>query len=88
MLSGQAVLDLSKPGPADEDVKHWRKWVEVHSRIGVNVEEEVCKELFETGTWSADELEDVDQNWSRIVWVAAGNVNDEESRMIVDYEEA
>lgn len=35
-------------------------------------------ELRESGAWDNDELADDDANWQRLIWIAAGNINDEE----------
>lgn len=39
--------------------------------------DDIRAELKEYGAWDADELADNDANRERIVWIAAGNINNE-----------
>jgi hypothetical protein len=42
--------------------------------------ENLAAELKEYGAWEADDLLDDKTNWERIVWIAAGNIAEENKR--------
>ena len=77
-LPGEAVQDIAQPGDAGPAVSYWE------SRI-INEWPERCTpdairaELAEHGAWDDDELQDAGANWQRIIWIAAGNIAEEES---------
>jgi hypothetical protein len=72
-LPEQCVRDCSGPGAADEPVAFWA------GKLGCPIEPETLKaELKEYGAWDAEELGDHDDNWRRIIWIAACNIREEE----------
>lgn len=75
-LPGKAVDDCSHSGPCDDDVAHWESRV---VRPENCTPEALREELDEYGAWSAEELADDAANWERIVWIACGNVSEEEN---------
>ena len=79
-LSGQCVLDCSHSGQCDDDVAYWTPFVlaqierdDFHNKPTVD---KVRHELNEMGAWNDDQLSDDDENWERLIWIAAGNIAD------------
>ncbi len=70
----EAARDCSHSGACDEDVEHWADLV---TRPAECTPEALRAELREYGAWGSEELADDEANWRRIVWIAAGNINDE-----------
>jgi len=81
-LSGQCVLDCSHSGPCDADVAYWvpivRQQVDTDAFPNAPTPDSIRDELRESGPWDETELQDDEQNWHRLVWIAAGNIRDEE----------
>jgi hypothetical protein len=81
-LPGQCVLDCSHSGPCDNDVAHWaplvRQQVEKDAFPRQPTPDTIREELREYGAWDNQELADDDQNWHRLIWIAASNIRDEE----------
>jgi hypothetical protein len=67
----EAARDMSGPGPADEAVAYWSGRV---YRPPTVTPAELAAELKEYGAWDADQLKDDDENWQRILWIAATNI--------------
>jgi hypothetical protein len=63
------------------DVAHWvplvRAQIEADNFTNKPTAETIRAELKEYGAWDAAELSNDDDNFSRLVWCAACNVNDE-----------
>ena len=70
----EAVRDCHHQGQCDADVECWASKV---NRPADCTPEALRAELEEYGAWDAEELADDDQNWRRIVWIAAGNIQEE-----------
>lgn len=75
-LPGEAVGDCSHSGQCDADVARWAPRITRPARCTVDA---LREELAEYGAWDAEELADDAANWRRIVWIAAGNISEEES---------
>jgi hypothetical protein len=82
-LPGQCVIDCSHSGQCDEDVAHWvskvRALVESDNFPNRPTTEKIRAELQECGAWDDEELSDEDQNWHRLVWIAANNVAEDDA---------
>jgi len=82
-LPGECVSDCSHSGPCDGDVAYWvpkiKAQVEADNFRNRPTADSIRAELKEYGAWDADELADDEQNWHRLVWTAANNVNEEET---------
>lgn len=87
-MPGEAVLDIAKPGPADDAVKFWQDDAEFlawdptameWTADKLKISEAIRAELKEYGAWDAEELSDDEQNISRIAWIAAGNISEDET---------
>ena len=83
-IPGQAVMDCSHSGPCDDDVEHWAPKVMAQAQVdnfpNKPTAAKIRAELKEYGAWDADELEDDDANWRRLVWIAACNIADDDAR--------
>ncbi len=74
-LPALAVGDCSHQGACDDDVAAWAPRIERPANI---TPEALANELHEYGAWDADELSDDAANWRRLIWLAAGQIQDEE----------
>lgn len=72
-----AIEDCSHQGKCDEDVAYWAKEIERPAEI---TPEKLAAELKEYGAWDAEELADDDQNWHRLIWIAAGNLKEDKCK--------
>ena len=75
-LPGDCVADCSHSGPCDADVVHWAPLV---TRPADCTPDALRAELKEYGAWDADELADDAANWRRILWIAAGNISEDDA---------
>ena len=74
-LPDQAVGDCSHSGACDQDVAHWSTRIDRPAEI---TPEKLAAELREYGAWDVWELADDSANWQRLIWIAAGNIQEEE----------
>ncbi len=70
----QCVTDCHHQGQCDEDVEYWQGKIDL-SHIP---DDKLAAELKGYGAWDSDELKDRVANERRIIWLAAGNIQDEE----------
>jgi len=75
-IPGSAVLGCSHSGQCDSDVAHHAPKI---YRPASCTPMALRNELKEYGAWDENELGDDEANWGRIVWIAAGNIRDEDS---------
>ena len=75
-LPGECVAACSHSGPCDADVAHWAPLV---TRPANCTPDALRAELHEYGAWDADELADDAANWARILWIAAGDIAEDDS---------
>lgn len=61
-------------GDCEPDVMHWVDSNEIEWGIS---DEDIRKDLDDSGGWEEDELNDIQANRRRILWIAASNVQDE-----------
>lgn len=71
------VRNCSHSGPCDEDVKRSMELPEVKAELAEIDPIQLRKELSEYGAWDDDQLLNHDDNLERILWIAAGNIDDE-----------
>ena len=74
-LPDDAAASCYHQGACDSDVEYWSNRVTRPDEI---TPEKLAAELKEYGAWDAEELADDAANWCRIIWLAAGNIQDEE----------
>lgn len=72
-MPDEAVADCHHQGACDDDVEYWEKKIDL-SHIPAS---KIRAELKEYGAWDDDELADETVNRQRIIWIAAGNIQDE-----------
>ncbi len=81
-LPGEAVEACSHSGQCYADVAHWapiiRAQMEKDNFPNRPTPDKIRAELAEYGAWDAAELADDEANWRRLIWLAAGNIQDEE----------
>lgn len=70
----ECASDCHHQGACDEDVAYWAKKLDRPDSI---TPELLKSELKEYGAWNEEELTDDDQNWHRLIWIAAGNLQEE-----------
>lgn len=83
--SGRIELELTReqaesaahPGPCDDDVAALRRDPGIAAQLEAIDPEVLREELREYGAWDAGELQDHDQNLSRILWLLAGDAVEE-----------
>ncbi len=87
-LPERAVSECNHQGQCDEDVAYWAgaNWQGVTripriTRPAEITSEKLKAELKEYGAWDDEELNDDDANWKRIIWLAAGNIQEEEREL-------
>jgi hypothetical protein len=73
-LPDAAVPDCSHQGACDEDVAYWSARIQ---RPGIITPALLAAELKEYGAWDDEQLADDDDNWQRLIWIAAGNIREE-----------
>ena len=67
----------SHPGPCDADVEALIKTPAIARQLLQIDYADIVAELREYGAWDDVELRDLPANARRIVWIAAGNINEE-----------
>jgi hypothetical protein len=77
-LPDQAILDCAHSGPCDEDVNYWAPRINRPEAITAEV---LRAELKECGAWDTEELTDDSVNWERLIWLAAGQIKDEQKEL-------
>lgn len=73
-MSDEAVTDCAHSGDCLADVQYWAPIIVRSDRCSVDA---LRSELEEYGAWDDTELADDQENWLRIVWIAANNIKEE-----------
>lgn len=72
-MPAEAVNQCSHHGACDDDVDFWQ------DRIAINAPpDQIRAELKEYGAWTQEELNDNQANKRRLLWLAAGNIQEDE----------
>lgn len=66
-------------GRCDGDVEALRRTPKMQKQLRRITDQELINELNEHGAWSAEDLKDRQANECRVIWLAAGMINDENS---------
>lgn len=74
-MPDECVSECSHSGACDDDVDYWSIRLLRPPEI---TPDKLAAELKEYGAWDADELADDSANWRRIIWIAAGQIQEEE----------
>lgn len=64
-------------GDCEEDCRRCMELPEVKAELSEIDPEQLKKELREYGAWDENELSDHNNNLMRILWIAAGNIQEE-----------
>jgi hypothetical protein len=73
-LTRSQARTCAHPGPADADVAALRTNPLIRRQLDKLNPEIVRDSLREYGAWDAEELADHDQNLSRLLWIACGDI--------------
>jgi hypothetical protein len=78
-ISLKDAKSASHPGPCDADVR-WliENRVRLSNQLDKIPSDVLRDELREYGAWSVDELRDREQNLHRLVWIACGDIAEED----------
>lgn len=76
-LPEDVARNCSHSGPCDEDIKLAMQLPEIKAELSEIDRDDLKKELSEYGAWSDEELSNHEDNLERILWIAAGNIVDE-----------
>ena len=71
----EALLACHHQGACDDDVEAWTQAIDWASQS--MTADDIRKELYEYGAWNDDELADDEANRLRILWIAAGNYQEQ-----------
>lgn len=77
LLPRDVIKACSHPGPCDEDVQRCMDMPEIECQLSKINPDDLRKELREYGVWTDEDLADHQTNLERILWIAAGNIQDE-----------
>ena len=84
-MSDAAAVDCHHQGACDDGVAYWAgaDWqgatrISRIARPDTITPAALAAELKDCGAWDAEELADDDQSWQRIIWLAAGNIQEGE----------
>jgi len=69
----EAVRDCHHQGQCDEDVAYWQGKIDLTHISDADLK----AELKEYGAWEGTELNNRKVNEERIIWIAAGNIQEE-----------
>ena len=64
-------------GDCESDVRRCMELPEIRTQLDKIDRESLIEELSEYGVWDIDQLQDHENNLMRILWIAAGNIKDE-----------
>lgn len=70
------ISNCSHSGRCDDDIDNCMLLPEVKAELGGIDPEQLRKELSEYGAWDEKELSNHNDNLKRILWIAAGNIQD------------
>jgi hypothetical protein len=74
-MPDEAIRDCHHQGSCDGEVERWQGSGKINlSHIS---DDDLAAELKEYGAWDSEELKDRTANEQRIIWIAAGNIQDE-----------
>lgn len=80
-LPETCVNDCHHSGPCDADVEVWMKDKYVAKQLAKIDANKLVNELDEYGAWSSEELANHNDNLKRILWIACGNIQEEQMQI-------
>lgn len=78
-MSLAEAKSASHQGQCDDDVEALSKEPHIAAQLAAIEPATLARELKEHGAWDAEELADHDQNLQRLLWLAAGDIVEEEN---------
>ena len=75
-LPEDVIKACNHSGPCDEDVKRAMELMEVKRELEEINPEQLKRELAEYGAWNDQELNDHQENLKKILWIAAGDIQE------------
>jgi hypothetical protein len=79
-IKGEAIIDICHRGDNSKSVSHWvddvKKMADKDGFTNRPTPETIRKELGDFGAWDEEELLDDEQNWKRLLWLAAWDIFD------------
>lgn len=79
VMTLEQARSASHQGQCDEDVSELLKHPKIQRQLKQIGTGDVVLELKEYGAWDQEELRDHPQNQARIIWLAAGNIVEEQN---------
>jgi hypothetical protein len=76
-LTKAQALQGSHPGPCDLDIRDLLTVPAIKRQLNKIPAEKLAEELKDYGAWDDTELQDVQANKERILWIACGNIREE-----------
>lgn len=76
-MTKEQAESCSHPGDCMSDVKRLMHDPDIRKQMSHISPEHIRKELKEYGAWDEEELKDDESNKQRILWIAAGNIVEE-----------
>ena len=77
-LTADQAIQGSHPGPCDLDIAELRQDPQIAEQLAQLKPETLRDELKEYGAWDEVELADHEANLDRILWIACGDLMDQE----------
>ena len=77
-MTSEEASQGSHQGQCDEDVEALCKVPHIKEQLANISDSDLINELSEYGAWEGHELQDRSLNENRIIWIAAGNIIDEQ----------
>ena len=84
-LPEDVVKGCYHSGTCDSDIENCRLLPEVETALNRLDPEKLVKELREYGAWDDTELSNHDENLNRIVWIAAGDIQEQDAEWLEDH---
>jgi hypothetical protein len=73
-ITKREAMSCSHSGQCDAAVAALRKEPRIARQVKSLDPETLARELYNYGAWDEEELEDHDQNISRMLWIACGDI--------------
>jgi len=84
-LPEDVIKGCNHSGPCDYDIENCRLLPEVQTALNALDPEKVKNELWEYGAWDDIELSNHDENLNRILWIAAGDIQERDEEWLNDH---
>lgn len=75
-MTEEQALNASDTGPCDDAVESLSQSAGIRAQRETIHPDDIRRELKEAGAWDDDDLKNDEDNWERILWIAAGNIRD------------